>query len=659
MRAFDALREEILGVFAVLRPIADPAIAAEARRRLDSAESRLRDGRLTVVVCGEFKRGKSNLLNALLEEPELFPTDTSYATSLVTTVTYGPREEITVTAEDGTGGLTGFPIRREEIRHHATESGNPRNDKKARRVDIVTPNPKLASGLTFVDTPGVGGVYEEHTVVTAGFLPRANALVFVADVTQPLTESELDFLRQASHLAQITEDPDAQVYVLTKIDAVGDYTAMLRNTDTKVAAVTGRPVEVIPVSSQAKLDYLASADPDDLELSNFPKLEDALWAALARRRARLILGDALATQQSAAAALLGPVDTAIEALRRTTAEELEQLAAELTAKGARLGELTSGSAAWRQDARSRLQRLGKELSRRGQDELDTVWNRLETDYLYDDDYLDAPESLLSTVMAEVTGVAGAISALAERRGAELVGEISRSNGIDLTTPSGYRLPAPPVPAIKVTGRLDDDGGDSDYRRVRDVVIGASTGERVGSMIGGFIGGVIGILGGPAGVAAGVAGGGWLGKMAGSLFGADGARREAERRGRIRDRKLRRQSLRTELAPLRRAQQRFLTDAISDLIDSLTQAVIAELSSRITQEKESVGQATARLKDVRQDTIEQSRRRVAEHEAERRPLVQVLEHLERLTAEVAELEAGAPQTVALPSSAPAGHGWADQ
>ncbi|MEW9529408.1 dynamin family protein [Microbispora sp. NPDC049125] len=656
MRAFDVLRTEILGVFAVLTPLARRTDADETARRLGAAEHRLRDGRLTVVVCGEFKRGKSRLLNALLDEPELFPTDTTYATSLVTTVTYGSQEKITVSVEDGAGGLSGVPIGRDEIRWYATESGNPRNDKKARLVAVETPNPKLSSGLTLVDTPGVGGVYEEHTVVTAGFLPQADALIFVADVTQPLTDSELAFLARAAELAKITDDADAQVFVLTKIDVVGDYQAMLANTTAKVAQVTGRQVEVVPVSSQAKLDYLGSEDPEDLELSNFGRLEEVLWAALARRRARLVLGDALATQEAAARALLRPVETAIEALKKSTEEELRALKGDLAAKEARLNELMSNTAAWRQDARELLHRLGRELVRRGQDELGQVWHRLDTKYLYDDDYLDEPELLVSQVMADVTAVAGAVGLLAERRGAKVVAEISRSNGLDLGTPAAYRLPPPPVPDIEVTGRLgDDEQAVSDYRQVRDVVLGSSTGERIGGVIGSVLGGIVGtVLGAGAGAVAGVAGGGWLGKMAGRLFGAKAAYRETERVTRIQDRKARRQSLKVELMPLRQAQERYLAGAVEELTGRLTRAVVAELDSRIAQEKESVTAATRRLRGMEQDTVKQSRERLAVLEAERRPLDRALGQIAGLAAEVAGLGGHRPPPD-MPGSGPGAAG----
>ena len=42
----------------------------------------------TVLFCGEFKRGKSSLINALLQD-SLCPTDIGIATAVVTRIMYG------------------------------------------------------------------------------------------------------------------------------------------------------------------------------------------------------------------------------------------------------------------------------------------------------------------------------------------------------------------------------------------------------------------------------------------------------------------------------------------------------------------------------------------------------------------------------------------
>src|ERR1700744_212646 len=155
MPVFVDQRAATLRLFSELTGIAESRGAGETVERLAAGGQRLLDERLVVAVCGEFKRGKSFLLNALLEDPDLFPVDSFYATSLIAMARYAAKENISVTIAGKDGNPRKIDIERSDIAAYATEGGNPRNGKGAQLVSIETPNPRLANGLTFVDTPGV------------------------------------------------------------------------------------------------------------------------------------------------------------------------------------------------------------------------------------------------------------------------------------------------------------------------------------------------------------------------------------------------------------------------------------------------------------------------------------------------------------------------
>src|SRR4051794_3748053 len=74
-----------------------PAYAGPLR----AAQERLRHNQFSVAVVGEFKRGKSSLVNALLDEPRLLPVDIDVATSVPTVVTYGHPARAIVHFADG------------------------------------------------------------------------------------------------------------------------------------------------------------------------------------------------------------------------------------------------------------------------------------------------------------------------------------------------------------------------------------------------------------------------------------------------------------------------------------------------------------------------------------------------------------------------------
>lgn len=146
--------------------------------RLAASAAQLGDDTLTVVVCGEFKRGRSSLLNALLEEvPPLFPVDARVATSLVTVVSWAPTERIVLSVVGPDGAVEERDIDRSAIADYVTESGRAPDGIRVTAVRVGTPHPMLASGLAVVDTPGVGGVFSAHTAATMAFLPSADAVV--------------------------------------------------------------------------------------------------------------------------------------------------------------------------------------------------------------------------------------------------------------------------------------------------------------------------------------------------------------------------------------------------------------------------------------------------------------------------------------------------
>ena len=139
-------------------------------------------------------------------------------------------------------------------------------------ASITLPSEPLASGLVLLDTPGIGGVYTEHTAATNAVLPLADAIVFVADVHRPLTVPELRFLKRATEVAEVGNDRDALICVLTRIDQQADYERTVADAQATLAAEIGWPVPVVPVSSVLKLKYLASRDETTSPTATSPRL---------------------------------------------------------------------------------------------------------------------------------------------------------------------------------------------------------------------------------------------------------------------------------------------------------------------------------------------------------------------------------------------------
>ncbi|MEZ5255504.1 MAG: dynamin family protein [Ilumatobacteraceae bacterium] len=178
--------------------------------RATAAAARLKRPSTVVCVVGEFKQGKSTLINALLGQ-HVCPVDDDLATSAITMVRFGDQPAATVRRTvDGRSEAVQIPIA--ELDEWVSEQGNPGNAKGVERVEIAVPSPLLKQGLVVVDTPGMGGLGAGHAAATLGFLPFADGLVFVSDASAELSAPEVDFLRRATELCPTV------IFVQTKID---------------------------------------------------------------------------------------------------------------------------------------------------------------------------------------------------------------------------------------------------------------------------------------------------------------------------------------------------------------------------------------------------------------------------------------------------------
>ena len=182
-----------LGVLDELLLLADGLLAETPRRHLAAARTRLVEDRFNLVVLGEFKRGKSTLINALLGR-DVLPTGVVPLTSVVTTISAGDRDRLRVYFKDGT--VQERPLG--ELAEYVTEADNPANRLGVEQARVEIDHDLLRTGLELVDTPGIGSIHSHNTEVARGFLPRVDAALCVLDAGQPLSEAERELFRDAA-----------------------------------------------------------------------------------------------------------------------------------------------------------------------------------------------------------------------------------------------------------------------------------------------------------------------------------------------------------------------------------------------------------------------------------------------------------------------------
>jgi GTPase Era involved in 16S rRNA processing len=392
---FDEIRADLIAVCARILDQASKHKAPFAAADLAEAASRLADGKLKVACVGEYSRGKSTLLNVLLDQKrDLLPTASIPKTRLITRVEYGPVEEYFLV---DTGGQE-TAIGRTDIERYAAEPDDSAalNQVDERKIVIRLPNEKLKSGLVLLDTPGVGGIHAAHQQVAERALAEADAIIFVAGATEPLTGKELRFLELAGNAVRARETRDAMLIAFNMIDRLSPYERELKACRDVALDRTGlqrSELPVLPVSAKDKQFYLRSGDAAFLMTSRIPELDAVLWSRLLRRRVRVLLGDAADRAGQTIERVLTPLVAAERTLRDESGDELRRLASETASKQARLVQLEDEGAAWRGEIAVALVQLGEKMIERCTGECARIWERAENDLLRDRYYLIDPRRL--------------------------------------------------------------------------------------------------------------------------------------------------------------------------------------------------------------------------------------------------------------------------
>jgi len=207
-----------------------------AREIRDERLPALREGRMSMVVLGEFNHGKSTTINALLGESVL-PTGITPTTSVITHIRHGDGPARVVRDE-----------RVDEVDTHQLRDliVNDAPDD-LRFVEIEVASPMLSKGLTVVDTPGVNDISQQKVEITYGYVPRADVVVYVLDATQALKRSEITFIQDRL----LRNALDRLFFVIGKVDALSEdeLAEILTHVKARLGELIG-DVPIFPVSAR-------------------------------------------------------------------------------------------------------------------------------------------------------------------------------------------------------------------------------------------------------------------------------------------------------------------------------------------------------------------------------------------------------------------------
>src|SRR5438132_1233948 len=147
---------------------------------------RMESAAFEVGVFGRVSSGKSSLLNYILQI-DVLPVGVTPVTAIPTRISHGPVAEAGIEFAEAQPQI--IPL--SELPEFASEQKNPGNKKHVTRIFVKLPSDRLAEGVTFVDTPGVGSLAVAGAEETIAYLPRCDLGIVLIDASAGLTQDDL------------------------------------------------------------------------------------------------------------------------------------------------------------------------------------------------------------------------------------------------------------------------------------------------------------------------------------------------------------------------------------------------------------------------------------------------------------------------------------
>ncbi|NLL14639.1 MAG: hypothetical protein GX267_14645 [Fibrobacter sp.] len=219
--------------------------------QIKELRNRLSTGQLHLAVLGQFNRGKSTFINALIKH-KILPTSVLPVTSVPTFISYDeslsckvrflksmPDLVVKQSIENITATLSKY----------VAEENNPRNQFCVKDVHIGCPSAILQNGTMLIDTPGFGSTFVHNTRTALDTLVDCDAALFLLSADPPMTQTEVEFLKQVQQYVPRI------FFILNKIDLLPD-----KDIDKVDRFIRQMLISNLGYSSDVKLFHVCAAE---------------------------------------------------------------------------------------------------------------------------------------------------------------------------------------------------------------------------------------------------------------------------------------------------------------------------------------------------------------------------------------------------------------
>jgi len=271
---------------------------------IDDVLEKVANDSFDIAIVGEFKRGKSTLINSLLGK-DILPTDILPCSATLNRVTYSITPSVKIEYKDGRVEEIDIDRLPDYVTKLTDESA--KVSESIREATVYYPINFCRNNVDIIDTPGLNDD-QNMTDVTLSILPQVDAAILVIMAQSPFSDFERDFLENKL----LVSDLGRVLFVVTGIDRCDEDDAervlqliesrihkyilakaqKTLGADSEEFAVykrkLGKP-KVFGVSAKQALKAKVKGDNELLERSRFPQFERELERFLTEDRGAVFL----------------------------------------------------------------------------------------------------------------------------------------------------------------------------------------------------------------------------------------------------------------------------------------------------------------------------------------------------------------------------------
>jgi GTPase Era involved in 16S rRNA processing len=259
-----------LSSLGLISDILDGVLTPRLNNDIKELEEKLSGNKFYLVILGLFKRGKSSFINAMLEE-QIVPTGVIPLTAIITLIEYGESPSAVIYFEDNKTENVSLDM----VADFIAEAKNPNNEKHVAKVVIFSPNPMLKR-ITLIDTPGVGSSLAHNTEATLRFVNKIDAALFILSTDIPITQLEVDFLKD------LKKNVPKVIFILNKSDLLQKekLEELLSYNLNVLNGICDKRIKIDPVSSLKAEEALANNNSEAFKRSGIPIVREDILNAV-------------------------------------------------------------------------------------------------------------------------------------------------------------------------------------------------------------------------------------------------------------------------------------------------------------------------------------------------------------------------------------------